>query len=117
LYFITLHEGDFYDNVEKSKTAPHLWAYMLGYSKILMNDAFLWLARHDCTPLYTDTDSIAFAGTPEKHQAFMKIFGSKEKTLGAFEDEHKPGGYFRLITIGPKKYLVLYDKGEGIIIG
>eukprot|EP01043_Picozoa_sp_COSAG02_P000153 COSAG02_NODE_2_length_75708_cov_87.013953_56_plen_1442_part_00 len=109
---LTYREGGFYEHVKGSETAPHLWATMLDYSKILMNEAFLWLARNGCEALYTDTDSIAFVGTPQKYAAFMKIFGSDKKLLGAFEAEHKGDGYHRLITIGPKKYIVLLrDEG------
>lgn len=110
---LTYREGGFYEHVKDSETAPHLWATMLDYSKILMNEAFLWLARNDCEALYTDTDSIAFAGTPDKYAEFMEIFGSDKKQLGAFEAEHKGDGYHRLITIGPKKYIVLSRDEDG----
>ena len=113
---VTYREGDFYDHIEKSETAPHLWCTMLGYSKIIMADAFLWLKRNGCTLLYTDTDSIAFGGTKQQYEEFMKTFGSAVKALGSFDPEHKGDGYTRLITIGPKKYLVTYDAENGLVI-
>jgi hypothetical protein len=114
---LTFREGGFYDHIRDSETAPHLWCSMLGYSKIIMADAFLWLKRHGCTLLYTDTDSIAFAGTEQQYKGFMAVFGSAVKALGSFDPEHKGAGYSRLITIGPKKYLVVYEDDDGLQIG
>ena len=53
---LTFTEGGFREHVGKLKTAPHLWCYMLGYSKILMADAMGWLKSHGAVLLYTDTD-------------------------------------------------------------
>ena len=110
---LTFREGGFFEHIKGAETAPHLWATMLDYSKILMGEAFLWLARNDCKLLYTDTDSIAFAGTPEKYAAFDEIFGSAKKLLGAFEAEHCGDGYHRLVTVGPKKYVVVHRNEDG----
>eukprot|EP00966_Prymnesium_polylepis_P012858 295784-Prymnesium_polylepis.1 len=75
---------------------------------MLMQCSFQFLAKIGAKLLYTDTDSIAFSGTPEQWKAYSDRFVPMKKTFGGMELE---GEYRRLVTIGPKKYACIKDNG------
>ena len=55
-------------------------------------------------PIYSHTDSIAFAMSEAQYPQYRAKFVPLKKTFGGMELE---GIYERLITVGPKKYAVL----------
>ena len=63
-YRARFKEGGYEYHIKNFNVAPYLSAYMLGYSKMLMQASFQFLSNAGATLLYTDTDSIAFAATP-----------------------------------------------------
>jgi hypothetical protein len=99
-------EGDYSDHVKTFNVCPYISAYMLGYSKMLMQCSFQFLAKIGAKLLYTDTDSIAFSGTPEQWKVYSDRFVPTKKTFGGMELE---GEYRRRVTIGPKKYACIKD--------
>jgi hypothetical protein len=102
-------EGSYLDHLKKFNVAPHLSGYMLGYSKMLMQESFQFLAKIGSTSIYTDTDSIAFTATPTQWRAYQDRFVATKKTFGSMELE---GVYDRLLTIGPKKYACFKASGS-----
>lgn len=95
-------EGVFRDRAKSSETAPEISAYVLFYSKIIMQQSFQFLHRcHDTHLLYTDTDSIIFAAPEDVWKAYSERFVPQEKTLGMMDFE---GAYEEFVSIGPKKY-------------
>jgi predicted GIY-YIG superfamily endonuclease len=108
-YRAKFKEGEYKDHVSSFNVCPYLSAYMLGYSKMLMQCSFQFIAKIDAQPLYTDTDSIAFSATPQQWQAYSDRFVPSKKTFGGMELE---GEYHRLVTIGPKKYACIKDNGK-----
>jgi len=67
------------------------------------------IALRYATLLYTDTDSIAFAASPEAWTAYAGLFVPVQKTFGGMELE---GEYRRFVTVGPKKYCCVKDDGS-----
>jgi predicted GIY-YIG superfamily endonuclease len=107
-YRAKFKEGDYADHVQAFNVCPYISAYMLGYSKMLMQGSFQHLSKIGAKLLYTDTDSIAFSATPEQWKAYSDRFVPMKKTFGGMELE---GEYRRLVTIGPKKYACIKDNG------
>ena len=102
-------EGGYADHIKGFDVAPYLSAYMLGYSKILMQESFQFLAEIGGTLCYTDTDSIVFRSTQEQYEQYAARFIPTKKTLGGMELE---GVFKRLLTIGPKKYVCVEENGD-----
>ena len=104
-------EGDYDYHVQQFDVAPHLSAYMLGYSKMLMASHFKFIRDIGATPLYTDTDSIKILF---ENQTQVKLYTDQfvptVKTFGGMEceDEH---GYTELLTCGPKN--AAYKHADG----
>jgi hypothetical protein len=98
---VTFREDGFHQHIAHNDTAPHLAATMLAYSKILMAEAFTDIKRMGGELLYTDTDSVKWAGSPTMFEQFERKYAMKKKQFGFFELE---GIYDRFMTIGPKKY-------------
>tara|TARA_R100000951_G_scaffold3916_1_gene4975 strand:+ start:1457 stop:6322 length:4866 start_codon:yes stop_codon:yes gene_type:complete len=108
-YRAKFKEGEYKDHVSSFNVCPYLSAYMLGYSKMLMQASFQFLAKIGAKPLYTDTDSIAFSATLQQWKAYCDRFVPSKKTFGGMELE---GEYHRLVTIGPKKYACIKENGK-----
>ena len=108
-YRARFKEGGYEYHIKNFNVAPYLSAYMLGYSKMLMQASFQFLSNAGATLLYTDTDSIAFAATPEVWTAYSGLFVPIQKTFGGMELE---GEYRRFVTVGPKKYCCVKDDGS-----
>jgi len=108
-YRAKFKEGDYKDHVSSFNVCPYFSAYMLGYSKMLMQCNFQFIAKVGAKPLYTDTDSIAFSATPQQWKAYSDRFVPSKKTFGGMELE---GEYHRLVTIGPKKYACIKKNGK-----
>jgi predicted GIY-YIG superfamily endonuclease len=95
--------------LDKFNVCPHMSAYMLGYSKMIMQSSFQHLARNGCRLLYTDTDSIVFAATPSQWEVYRELFVPISKTLGGMECE---GVFNRFVCVGPKKYCCVEANGD-----
>lgn len=108
-YRASFKEGGYDYHIKQFNVCPYLSAYMLGYSKMLMQASFQHIAEIGATPLYTDTDSIAFAATPEMWASYKDRFVPDKKTFGGMELE---GVYKRLVTVGPKKYCCVKEDGS-----
>ena len=102
-------EGDYYDHVQQFDVVPYITAYMLGYSKMLMQCSFQFLAEIGAEALYTDSDSIAFAATEEQYEQYAERFVPSHKTFGGRELE---GVFSRLVALGPKKYITIKEDGS-----
>jgi len=105
----TFKEGSYHDHLAHFNVCPYLSAYMLGYSKMLMQASFQHLASAGCRLLYTDTDSIIFAATTSQWENYAAKFVATSKTFGAMELE---GVYAQFLTVGPKKYVCVKPSGD-----
>ena len=110
------NEGDYDYHVESFDVAPHLSAYMLGYSKMLMVENFQHIAKIGAKPIYTDTDSIKILfQNEEQHQLYKDRFLPVDvKTYGSMDCE---GTYTEMITCGPKKAAYKYEDGSYTWVG
>ena len=68
------NEGGYLEHIDKFNVVLDLSAYMLGYSNMLMQATFQCLAEIGATPLYADTDSVAFSATPEQWRQYSDRF-------------------------------------------
>ena len=107
-YRARFKEGTYEYHIKNFQVAPYLSAYMLGYSKMLMQASFQFLAGIDANLLYTDTDSIAAAMRRQMWQLYADRFVPVQKTFGGMELE---GCYKRFVTVGPKKYCCVKEDG------
>jgi predicted GIY-YIG superfamily endonuclease len=103
-------EGDYDTHAAHFDAAPHLSAYMLCYSKVLMAQHHLKIVDLGGTPLYGDTDSVKAAMTKEQSAAYRAWACPPEKTFGGMELECTAE---RLLTAGPKKYLTVEADEDG----
>jgi len=108
-YRARFKEGTYEYHIKNFQVAPYLSAYMLGYSKMLMQASFQFLSSIGADLLYTDTDSIAFAASPEMWKAYSDRCVPVQKTFGGMELE---GQYRRFVTVGPKKYCCIKEDGS-----
>ena len=100
----------YYDQHAASlNSCPYLNAYMLGYSKMLMQCSFQFLAEIGAVPCMTDTDSIIFKATEEMYKQYAELFIPVEKTFGRVEPE---GEGTELPNTGPKKYALKEANGN-----
>ena len=106
---IKFHEGDYFDHVQAFNVCPYLSGYMLGYSKMLMQANFQYMVKVGCTPIYTDTDSIAYHGLPEAVSKYESRFVALKKTFGSMEIE---SSFVRCLALGPKKYITVEANGD-----
>ncbi len=95
-YRARFKEGRYEYHIKNFNVCPYLSAYMLGYSKMLMQASFQYLA------------SIG-AVTPQMWKQYSDRFVPSDKTFGGMELE---GQYRRFVTIGPKKYCCIKDDGS-----
>ena len=102
-------ECDYSDNIGEIAACLYLSAYMLAYSKMLMQCSFQFLVKIGAVPLMTDTDSIVFLATPEMWAQYRAKFVPFTKTFGGMDFE---GLGIRLIVIGPKKYAFIKPNGD-----
>ena len=108
-YRATFKEGSYEYHIQNFDVCPYISAYMLGYSKMLMQASFQYIAKIGGKPLYTDTDSIAFAASKKQWKKYRNHFVPIKKEFGGMELE---GKYKRLITVGPKKYACVKADGS-----
>ena len=109
VYKIKYNEGTYEDHIDKFDVVPYLSGYILAYAKMLMFRNFDWLARHGAEMLYTDTDSIMFATTPEVFAEYKKEFIPTQKEFGGMDLEDEFKGF---LTLGPKKYIGIQENGD-----
>lgn len=109
---VSFKQDGYLQHVGKFTVTPHLSAYMLGYSKMLMGENFQLLSRLGCQMLYTDTDSIVFVATPTQWQAYSNEWIPIIKTFGGMDHENKGHPYHRFVTLGPKKYCGVEEDGS-----
>lgn len=102
-------EGEYEDNIDKFNVVPYLSAYMLGYSKMLMQASFQFISQIGGDLLYTDTDSIVFAMSEESFKRYENEFIPIQKSFGGMELE---GVYERFVCVGPKKYICIKPNGD-----
>ena len=76
---------------------------------MLMQASFQFLSSIGAELLYTDTDSIAFAASPQMYKAYADKFVPLNKTFGGMELE---GEYRRMVVLGPKKYCCIKEDGS-----
>eukprot|EP00965_Chrysotila_dentata_P132695 4387717-Pleurochrysis_carterae.AAC.1 len=111
-YRAQFHEYDYADSASAFKVCPYMSGYMLAYSKMLINLSMQHLAR-GATMLYTDTDSITFACTPEVWQEYKQRYVPLQKTLGGMDVENE-AEFVRFVSVGPKKYAKVRPDGSYI---
>eukprot|EP00965_Chrysotila_dentata_P244184 6205819-Pleurochrysis_carterae.AAC.1 len=112
-YRASFHEPQYENQVSQFNTVPYLSAYVLGYSKMLMNTVFQFLASRGATLLYTDTDSVTFTSTREVWRDFKRLFVPLKKTLGGMDVESCEE-FVKFLSIGPKKYVKIRPDGSYI---
>jgi len=101
----------------RADIAPHVTAYMLDYSKILMLEYMRIADEMGLQLLYTDTDSILMAGKEEAIDQYERyVVPPNGKRFGWMDSEGHPDEF---ISIGPKKYITrkgaMYEyKANGI---
>jgi predicted GIY-YIG superfamily endonuclease len=106
---VKFREGSYQDHIGCFQICPHLTAYMLAYSKCLLQANFQYLAEIGTTLLYTDTDSIVFQGTPEQWELYKARFVPTKKTGGGMVLE---GEFVKTRVLGPKKYATMKANGD-----
>jgi predicted GIY-YIG superfamily endonuclease len=106
---VKFREGTYKDNIDHFQVCPYLTAYMLGYSKMLMQCSFQFLVSIGAKLLYTDTDSIVFQATPEQWTLYAERFVPIVKTGGGMVQE---GVFSKTRIIGPKKYACMEANGD-----
>ena len=99
-------EGDYQDHIKQFNVVPYLTAYMLGYSKMLMQASFQFITAAGGLVLYTDTDSLVARMSKEQRQAYKDEFIPLKKTFGGMAEE---GVYKRFVSVGPKKYICIEE--------
>ena len=70
----TFKEGYYDQHVASFNSCPHLSGYMLGYSKMLMQCNFQFLAEIGAISCMTDTDAIIFKATEEMYGKYAELF-------------------------------------------
>ena len=69
-YRVTFSEYKYDAAIQEFCVGPYLSAYMLGYSKMLMQSFFQFVVEIGGTPLYTDTDSVVACLTAKQKEIF-----------------------------------------------
>ena len=108
-YRMKFQEGSYEQHLEQYNVCPYLSAYVLGYSKMLMQADFQFLDSIGAELLYTDTDSIVFIATDHQWEQYRRKFVPEVKTFGGMVLEEEG---VRAFNIGAKKYVVEHDGGS-----
>ena len=96
-------EGSYEDHIGRFNVCPYLSGY-LGYSKMLMQCSFQFLASIGAVSKYTDTDAICFEATDAMFEQYRQKFITGKKNFGAMAKEDE--GH-RLVGTMPKKYALV----------
>ena len=108
-YRCSFTDAKYDESIQKNNVVSYLSAYMLGYSKMLMQSCFQYIVQIGGIPLYSDTDSVVMQLTADQRRLFCERWVPPIKTFGGMviEEEGK-----RNTTIGPKKYALSQVNGD-----